>query len=311
MQKKSNADSKLIWIDGELVPYAEANIHILSHTLHYGTGAFEGIRAYQTTRGATAIFRAAEHFERFVDSIRVLGGETNYTISDYTAAACRTIRANDLRECYVRPLAFLDDSYRGLRLPDKPKFHTAIAVWPWGKYMGDDGQDKGIRVMISTLRRLDVSSTMPFAKLTGAYIGGVLARREATKNGLDEAILLDPNGYVAEGSGENLFMVKKGVIYTPPQGHILPGVTRDSVLSIAKHLGIETRETPLIRNQLYTADELFFSGTAVEVTPIVEVDHYRIADGRPGPIAKQVMSAFFQCVRGENPKFKHWLTEIE
>ncbi len=306
----TNADSQIIWMEGKMIPYSDAKVHILSHSLHYGTGVFEGIRAYRTADGRTAIFRAEEHFQRFFDSIRALGLHCPYTISDLIQASCDTVRANEFKECYIRPLAYLDDSIRGLKLPDNPKALVAIATWAWGKYMGDDGQTKGIRIQTSTYRRADVSTSLPLAKLTGGYITSVLARREATKNGLDEALLLDPQGFVAEGSGENLFLVKNKEILTPPVQFILPGITRDSVFQIAKHLGYSVREANITRNQLYLADELFFSGTAVEVTPIREVDYRPIADGRPGPISRQLQETFFKTVQGEVPRFNSWLRYV-
>lgn len=305
-----NADSKVIWVEGKLVPYADAHVHLLSHTLHYGTGAFEGIRAYETADGRSAIFRAEEHFQRFFDSIHALGMTCSYTKLDLIQACCDTIKANGFRECYLRPIAYLDDSIRGLKLPDSPKVQVAIATWPWGKYMGSDGQKNGVRVMVSTYRRSDVATSLPLAKLTGAYVTSVLARREATKNNLDEAILLDPNGFVAEGSGENVFLVKDKAIFTPPVQFILPGITRDCVFQLAKHLGYEVKERAITRNQLYLADELFFSGTAVEVTPIREVDHHSIGAGKPGPVTKALSDLFFKCVRGEAAEFRQWLKYV-
>ncbi len=278
-----NADSKVIWMEGSLVPYAEAQVHVLSHSLHYGCAVFEGLRAYRTTDGRTALYRAQEHFERFFDSMKVLGYESRFTIAQCLSATQELIRANGFDECYVRPLAYINDTVRGLKLPPKPEVLIAIAVWAWGKYMGDDGAKKGVRVKTSTFRRPDISSSMTFAKLSGSYLTSVLARREATLDGYDEAILLDQEGYIAEGSGENLFMVKGKKIFTPPAGSILPGITRDSAIEIAKSLGYEVIETQLTRNQLYIADEVFFTGTAVEVTPIREIDHHKVADGTPGP----------------------------
>jgi branched-chain amino acid aminotransferase len=310
MPVKDNADSKYIWMDGKLVPYAEAQVPFLSHSLHYGTAAFEGIRAYATADGRTAIFRAEEHFKRLFDSIRVLGLACPHSVSDCVRATCETIKANEFEECYIRPLVYLDDSTRGLKLPAEPKVLTSIAAWNWGKYMGADGQKNGVRVMVSTFRRPDVSTTMTHAKLSGGYITSVLARREASKNGFDECLLLDPNGYVAEGSGENVFVAKDGILYTPPPPHILPGITRDSVMQMAAGLGYTVKEVNLTRNQLYLADEIFFTGTAVEVTPIREVDHHSIGSGRPGPITQKLGDLFFRIVRGEVPEYRRWLTYV-
>lgn len=310
MATTSNADSKLIWMDGKMLPYQEANVHVLTHSLHYGSAAFEGMRAYPTTDGRTAIFRCAEHFDRFNDSMKSLGYATPYTTNDYTRATIELIRSNGFKDCYIRPLAYIDDSIRGLKLPDSPRPRIAIATWQWGKYMGDDGQKRGVRLMISTLRRPDIASSMTWAKLSGNYLTSVLARSEATKHGFDEALLLDPQGFIAEGSGENFFIVKKGIIYTPPTGYILPGITRDSVLRIARDAGYTIREENITRNQLYLADEAFFSGTAVEVTPIREVDHKKIGTGEPGPVTKKLFDLFFKSVKGDLPKYADWLTYV-
>lgn len=305
-----NADSKLIWMNGTMVPYAEAQVHVLSHSLHYGTGAFEGMRAYQTTDGRTAVFRAEEHYVRFLDSIRALGLECSYSVADLMRVTPELVRANGFAECYIRPLAYIDDSIRGLKLPESPKVQVALAAWNWGKYLGADGQKNGIRVAVSSYRRADVSSSLPHAKLTGNYITSVLARREATKHGMDEALLLDPAGYVAEGSGENIFVVKNGQIATPTTGHILPGITRNSVIEIARGLGLTVVERDIARNELYLADEVFFTGTAVEVTPIREIDSYRIGSGKPGPITLKLFDYFFKILRGEVREYEKWLTYV-
>lgn len=305
----SNADSDFIWIEGRQVPYNNAQTHILAHSLHYGSAAFEGMRVYDTPEGP-ALFRAREHYERFFNSIRVLGYTTRFSIGEMISATQELVRTNKFKECYVRPIAYLDDSIRGLKLPKDPKVNIAIATWNWGKYMGNDGQRMGVRVGVSTLRRPDIATSLPWAKLSGNYLVSVLARLEATRNGFDEAILLDTEGYVAEGSGENIFIAKNGTLLTPPACHILPGITRDSVIQIARDLGYEVREENIIRNQLYLADEVFFSGTAVEVTPIREVDHRMINDGKPGPVCRDLMENFFQIVRGNLPKYEKWLTLI-
>jgi branched-chain amino acid aminotransferase len=306
----SNADSKVIWMEGKLVPYSAASVPILSHSLHYGTAAFEGIRAYRTHDNGTAIFRAEDHMRRFLDSISILGVSSLYTTFDLLRAAADVVKANEFAHCYLRPIAYIDDSVRGLKLPENPKAHIAIAAWPLGKYMGEEGHQRGVRAMISTFRRPDISSAMSSAKLSAGYITGVLARREATRIGMDEAILLDPQGFVAEGSGENLFMVKDGVLSTPPKGYILPGITRNSVIQIARDLGLTVHEESINRNQLYLADEVFFTGTAVEVNAIREIDHHRIGEGSPGPVTRQLSDLFFQCTRGELPQYRHWLTPV-
>jgi len=306
----TRVDSRVIWIDGKLVPYADATIHVLSHTLHYGTGAFEGMRAYQLADKRTAIFRAREHFQRFIDSVRVFGGTVSHGVDALTQASAEVIRANGFRECYIRPLAFIGDDFRGLKLPPTVELRTAIATWDWGKYLGAEGQQKGIRVRVSSLRRPDVSSAMSMAKITGAYVTSVLARREATLAGVDEALLLDPEGFVAEGSGENLFVVKDGRLSTPPTGFILPGITRDCTIHLARDRGIEVTERRITRNEVYVADEVFFTGTAAEVTPIREVDGLAVGRGCPGPVTARLLEAFFQCVQGKDPGHTDWLTPI-
>lgn len=310
MSGNPNADSKFVWMNGTLVPYEAAQIHVLSHSLHYGCGVFEGIRAYKTSNGGTAIFRAEEHYKRFEESIRVMGYSTPYNVESWMAATVDLIHKNGFQECYIRPLAYIDDSIRGLKLPIKPEVQCAIAVWTWGKYMGDEGQKKGIRCKVSTFRRADVSTSLSLAKLTGGYLTSVLARQEATLDGYDEAILLDPQGFVAEGSGENIFIVKNGKISTPPDGFILPGITRSSAIELARHLGIEVVEERIARNQLYLADEVFFTGTAVEITPIREIDHKTIGSGGPGKITLKLLEHFFKAARGDAPEFKKWLTPV-
>lgn len=310
MNQSKNADSQIIWMDGKLVPYAEANIHVLSHSLHYGGAAFEGIRAYKTHDGKTAIFRAKEHFDRFLDSIHSLNYFSNYTGADFISASCELIKTNGFKECYVRPLAYLDDSYRGLKLPTKVESRIAIATWNWGKYLGDEGLKNGIRIATSTFRRPDISTSMTWAKLSGNYLVSVQARREAVQNGFDEALLLDPNGFVAEGSGENFFLVKDGVIHTPTTGFILPGITRDSVMTIARDAGFTVKECNITRNQAYLADELFFTGTAAEVTPIRELDRHPIGSGKPGPITQKLSEIFFRVVSGQESRYQKWLTYV-
>ncbi len=310
MKNKINADSKYIWMDGRLQPYSDAQIHVLTHSLHYGCSAFEGFRSYLTSKGYTAMFRAVEHYQRFFDSIRVLGYSISHTLPTLIEATKECIKANQFRECYTRPIAYVDDSVRGLRLPENPSAVVAIATWEWGKYMGDEGQKNGVRIKTSTYRRADVASGLHLVKLSGNYVTSVMARREATQQGFDEALLLDQQGFVAEGSGENIFMVKGGEIHTPPLGSILPGITRNSVIQMARDLGFQVTERNITRAELYLADEAFFTGTAVEVTPIREIDHHKIADGKPGRITNQLMEQFFKCVRGELPKYSDWLTKV-
>lgn len=303
-------NNPVIWFDGELRPSDKAQTHVLSHTLHYGSGAFEGIRAYQTHDGKIAIFHAEAHYERFIKSMRALGMESRYTVKDYIEATRQTIKANGMQEWYIRPFAYIDEAVKGLKLPDVPKPHQIIAVWPWGKYLGADSMAKGIRVMISTYRRPDPSSSLPWAKLSGNYLNSILARREASQNKLDEAILLDQQGFVAEGSGENIFVIRNGKLYTPSAQAILPGITRWSIMQIARDLGLEVHETLITRNELYFADEVFFTGTAAEVTPISEIDHRKIGAGEPGPITKKLSDEFFKIVKGQSRKYESWLTYV-
>ena len=299
-----------VWMDGKMLRYADARVSILSHSLHYGTAAFEGVRAYATVDGRTAVFRAEEHFERLHTSCKALDITLEYSPAQWIEASKEVIRANDFKECYLRPLAYVDDAFRGLKLPPKTKAHAALIAWPWGKYMGDEGASKGIRVSVSSYRRPDIATGLPWAKLSGGYLNSVLARRQASLNGLDEAILLDTQGYIAEGSGENIFMVKNNQLITPPEGAILPGITRDSVMQLAKSQGLTVRQEPMTRNQIYLADEVFFTGTAVEITPIREIDGHTIGAGKPGEITRTLTDLFFKTVRGDLPAFKHWLTYV-
>jgi branched-chain amino acid aminotransferase len=307
---QDGSEIKFVWMDGKVIPYAQAQVSILSHSLHYGTAAFEGIRAYLGTDGRTALFRAEEHFRRLFDSCKALDVTLEHSVSDWIHASKEILRKNDFKECYLRPLAYVGDGFRGLKLPSQTKARAALIAWPWGKYMGDEGATKGIRVGVSSYRRPDIATGLPWAKLSGGYLNSVLARRQASLNGLDEAILLDVQGFVAEGSGENIFVVKNQTLITPPPGAILPGITRDSVIQLARHQGLTVKEEMVTRNQLYLADEVFFTGTAVEVTPIREIDGHKIGAGKPGEITRALTDLFFKTVRGENPAFHHWLTYV-
>jgi len=306
----AGADSKVIWMDGRLVPFDQAQVHVLSHSLHYGSAAFEGVRAYKTADGRTAIFRAAEHMERFVRSMAAFGGECLYKEPALIDAMRETVKANDFDECYLRPIAYIGNETRGLKLPPVPKMQVAIAAWRWGKYLGADALTKGIKVRIASFRRPDVSSSLPWAKLSGNYLNSIMARREATLSGADEAILLDQQGYVAEGSGENIFVVKDGKMVTPPTAAVLPGITRDCVMEMAKAHGLSLVERAVTRNELYAADEVFFTGTAAEVTPIGEIDGYKIGKSAPGPITKRLADDFEKAVRGELKQYERWLTYV-
>ncbi|MEN9836029.1 MAG: branched chain amino acid aminotransferase [Pseudomonadota bacterium] len=304
------ADSKVIWMDGELVPFDAAKVHVLSHSLHYGSAAFEGIRAYETSSGRTAIFRAEEHMERFRRSTRIFGSEVPFSNSALTEATATLIRANGFKSCYIRPLSYIGHETRGLKLPKTPHVHVAIATWQWGKYLGDQALQKGIKACIASFRRPDVSSSLPWAKLSGNYLNSIMARREAALAGYDEAILLDQQGFVAEGSGENIFIVENGALLTPLTGAILPGITRDAIISLARSLGLSVSEQPLTRNRLYEADEVFFTGTAAEVTPVTSIDGRPIASGLPGPVSLRLASSYEAAVKGELTDFGHWLSFV-
>lgn len=303
-----STNSQVIWMDGELKPFQDATVHVLSHSLHYGSAAFEGIRAYKQTAGGTAIFRAKDHMDRFIRSTRAFDAHVPFSSDDLVEALRETIKANKLAECYVRPLAYFGNETRGLKLPAQQRMHVAIAVWEWGKYLGE--VDKGIRVNVASFRRPDVSSSLPWAKLSGNYLNSIMARREATLAGVDEAILLDQQGFVAEGSGENIFLCRNGELVTPPGNAILAGITRDATFELARTLGVSVREAPVTRNQLYDADEVFFTGTAAEITPIAQIDGRNIGEGKPGPITKRIADLFEKTTRGEVPEFRGWLTTV-
>jgi branched-chain amino acid aminotransferase len=297
-------------MDGNLVPWSEANVHVLTHTLHYGLGVFEGIRCYSTSNKKSAIFRLPEHVRRLFDSARILGIEIPYNEKEITQAIIQTVEVNKLDECYIRPIVFLGDNKMGLN-PTGVHVRVAIAAWPWGAYLGDDGLQKGIRVRVSSFARHHVNITMTKAKACGYYINSILAKAEAVRDGYDEAIMLDSHGYVTEGSGENIFIYHKGTLMTPPLATgILDGITRNAVMQMAHHLNIPIEEVVLTRDELYIAEEVFLTGTAAEITPIREVDHRTIGDGKRGPVTKQIQDLFFEIVAGKQSKFKHWLTQV-
>lgn len=296
-----------IWMDGDLVDWDEARIHVLTHTLHYGSGVFEGIRAYETADGP-AVFRLTDHIERLFRSAKMLLIEIPYSVEQLVEATKETVRVNRVRSCYIRPLVYLGYGEMGLNPLNSP-VNVAIAVWPWGTYLGDEGIAHGVRVKISSWRRQDPNITPPAAKSTGLYINSILAKVEALKAGYDEAVLLSSDGSVSECTGENIFVVRDGVISTPPlSAGALEGVTRDSVITIARDLGYEVREQNLLRSDLYVADEAFLSGTAAEVVPIREVDDRVI--GEPGEVTRKIQETFFATVRGEVEKYKEWLEYV-
>ena len=297
-------------MDGALVPWHEANVHVLTHTLHYGFGVFEGLRCYRTDNGKSAIFRLPEHVQRLFNSAKILGIEVPFSPEDITKAILEVVSVNKLEECYIRPIVFLGDNKMGLN-PEGVNVRVAIAAWPWGTYLGDDGLNKGIRVRTSSFTRHHVNISMTKAKACGYYINSILAKAEAVRDGYDEAILLDPNGYVSEGSGENIFILYRGTLLTPPlSSSCLDGITRDTVFGICEELNIPLKEETLTRDVLYLADEIFLTGTAAEITPIREVDNRTIGNGSKGGTTDRIQKTFFDIVAGKNSKFQHWLTEI-
>jgi branched-chain amino acid aminotransferase len=296
--------TKKIWMDGELVDWADAKIHVLTHTLHYGSGVFEGIRAYPTSRGP-AIFRLTDHMRRLHDSASLLLMELPYSVEELVDATKETVRVNEVESCYIRPIAFLGYGEMGLN-PLPCPVQLSIAVWPWGTYLGDEGIKRGVRTKISTWRRMDPNINPVAAKGTGIYINSSLAKVEALKGGYDEAILLNTNGTVSEATGENVFVVKDGVLMTPPlSAGALDGITRDTVMKIARDLGYELREQTLLRTDLYLADEAFLCGTAAEIVPIREVDDREVGD--PGELTRKVQETYFSIVHGEVEKYQDWL----
>ena len=296
-----------IWMNGKLVNWDDARIHVLTHALHYGSGVFEGIRCYNTTKGP-AVFRLKEHLQRMFNSAKIYHMKIPYTLEELRKATKDMLKANKIRECYIRPIAYVGYSEMGLN-PLKNPVDVAIAAWPWGAYLGDEGLKNGIRVKVSSFERINSNVLPPAAKATGQYINSILAKIEAINSGVDEAIMLDNRGLISEGPGENIFMVKDGVLYTPPlYASALPGITRDSILQIAEELKIKAVITDMDRGMLYTADEVFFTGTAAEVTPIREIDG--IAIGKPGPITKKLQEKFFSIVKGNDKKYEKWLDYV-
>jgi branched-chain amino acid aminotransferase len=300
---------KYIWMDGELVEWAEAKIHVLTHSLHYGLAAFEGIRSYQTEDGRSAIFRLKEHIQRLFNSARIIQIEIPFSFERICSACIETLKANNLKEGYIRPVAYIGEGVMGVHPASNP-IKVMIAVWKWGAYLGEDAITKGIRAKLSSYTRYHVNSIMTKGKLTGNYVSSVLAKREAVSLGYDEAILLDPEGYIAEGTGENIFIVRDKRLITPPPTSILLGITRQTVMEIAREAGFQLVEERFSRDELYIAEEAFFTGTAAEITPIREVDGRKIADGKPGPITRHLQGIFFDIVRGKNKRYESWLTYL-
>jgi branched-chain amino acid aminotransferase len=298
----------LIWYDGEMVPWREATTHVLTHTLHYGMGVFEGVRAYQSGRG-TAIFRLEDHTRRLFRSARILGMKIPFTEEELNEAQKAAVRDNQLRSAYMRPMCFYGSEGMGLRA-DNLKVHVIVAAWEWGAYLGAENMERGIRVKTSSFNRHHVNITMCKAKANGNYMNSMLALQEALSCGYDEALLLDTEGYVSEGSGENFFMVNDGVIYTPELTSALDGITRKTLFALAAEEGIEIREKRITRDEVYVADEAFFTGTAAEVTPIRELDQRPIGNGGRGPITERLQTLYFDVVHGRTERHDHWLTYV-
>ena len=298
-----------IWMDGKMVEWRDAKIHVLTHTLHYGCGAFEGVRAYKTDKG-TAIFRLREHTERLFNSAKILRMPMPFKLDELMQAQIDVIKANNLESGYLRPLIWLGSEKMGVS-PKGAKVHAMVAAWPWGAYLGEDGMNRGIRVKTSSFTRHHVNITMTQAKSVSNYTNSILANLEATEDGYDEALLLDTAGFVSEGSGENVFVIKEGVVYTPDlSAGALNGITRKTVTAICKDLGLELKEKRITRDEIYIADEAFFTGTAAEVTPIRELDRVQIGEGARGPITEKIQSAYFDIVYGRNAKYADWLTLV-
>jgi branched-chain amino acid aminotransferase len=298
----------LIWYDGEMVPWREATTHVLTHTLHYGMGVFEGVRAYQTGRG-TAIFRLGDHTRRLFRSARILGMNIPFTEQELNEAQKAAVRENQLRSAYMRPMCFYGPEGMGLRA-DNLKVHVIVAAWEWGAYLGAENMERGIRVKTSSFNRHHVNITMCKAKANGNYMNSMLALQEALSCGYDEALLLDTEGYVSEGSGENFFMVNDGVIYTPELTSALDGITRKTIFALAAEEGIEIREKRITRDEVYVADEAFFTGTAAEVTPIRELDQRPIGNGGRGPVTERLQTLYFDVVHGRTGRHDEWLTFV-
>ena len=308
--KKTGKDADtpgLIWFNGEMVPWESANVHVLTHTLHYGMGVFEGIRAYEAAGGGkTAVFKMSAHINRLFRSAHIAGIKIPNKKNEIREAIFAVLEKNGLKEAYIRPIVFLGYGSMGLRPVNNP-VNVAVAAWSWGAYLGDDGITNGIRTKISSFTRMHVNSFMTKAKICGNYVNSVLAKQEAVSTGFDEALLLDTEGYVAEGSGENIFIVRNGVVKTPPLTSVLEGITRECVMKLAEDGGISVEEQRFTRDELYGADEVFLTGTAAEITPVREVDGRKVGSGKPGKVTRKLQKTFFEITRAENGKYKQWL----
>lgn len=304
-------DADTLWLDGDFVDFDEANVHVLNHTLHYGLGAFEGIRCYERDDGRSAVFRLDEHVERLFDSCRIATIDVPYEPETIRDVCIEVVERNGFPDAYIRPIVFLGSGEMGLGATSNP-VRVAVVTWEWGAYLGDDGLQNGIRAKIASFNRHDVNAAMVKAKINGQYVNSILAKREAKRHGYDEAIMLDSEGYVSEASGENIFVVHDGEIFTTPVGgSILEGVTRDTVVTLAEEAGWPVHEQRVTRDFLYTADEIFMTGTAAEVTPVREIDNRTIGEGEPGPVTNELQSTYFDHVRGTAESHEEWRTYLE
>lgn len=299
--------TEYIWFDGKLVPWDQAQVHVLAHSLHYGSAIFEGIRAYKCSDGSSAIFRLPDHCKRMVNSAKIIRMKLPYNAEKLAEACLETVKANKLEQGYIRPLSFVGYGEMGV-YPGNNPVQTIIACWPWGAYLGPEALERGISIKTSTFARSPVNSSMSRAKAAGNYLNSILAKIEAKEDGYDEAIMLDTAGYVSEATGENIFIVRDNIIKTTPLTSILGGITRDSIITMARNMGYEVLEQQFTRDELYTADEAFLCGTAAEITPIREVDHRIIGEGHRGPVTKRLQEEFFRIVKGDDPKYANWLT---
>ncbi|MBW2715967.1 MAG: branched-chain amino acid transaminase [Deltaproteobacteria bacterium] len=309
MSETPSITGEKIWLDGKFVDWADANVHILTHTLHYGLGVFEGIRCYPTADGRSAVFRLGDHIRRLFDSARINLMEIPFAQKEIEEASLETLRQNHLEDGYIRPIAFIGEGSMGLN-PGSNAIRVAVIAWPWGKYLGEEGMERGIRAKISTFSRHYLNAKMTKGKTCGDYVNSILAKREALLDGYDEAIMLDVQGLVSEASGENVFVVRDGVLQTPPLYSVLDGITRATVCELARRRDIRVEERLITRDDLYVADEIFLTGTAAEVTPIREVDHRVIGSGNRGPVTKMLQDAYFDVVAGRDPDFEHHLAYI-
>ena len=302
--------SEKIWMDGKLTNWEDAKIHVLAHTLHYGGGVFEGIRCYEARDGRRLIFKLGEHVRRMFNGCKILHMDVPFSENDIKNGCIDVIKHNNLRNCYLRPIVYMGEGEMGV-FADNPT-RVSIAAWDWGAYLGNGALENGVKVHVSSFNRHHVNVGMVQGKICGQYVSSYLAKKEAVKKGFHEAIMLDTNGYVAEATGENVFAVSDNEVFTPPfSSPILNGLTRKAIIEIAKDMGLTVRQEPFTRDFMYICDEIFFTGTAAEITPVVELDHRKIGDGKPGPLTKKIQKLFFDIVRGENMKYKKWLTYVD